>query len=557
MTSKIPGTLFKNSEKAAANSPVKQSQGIHHAQRTSGSFRGSMRDWRPLVSLFNFQNEKERETTEIRVEDLFRNDGVTRSVVNSLTTNVIGKGLTPQSILPYKRLGITAEKAREIQDQIEWLWFEWCENAHYRGQCTFETLQAMAVRSLVRSGEFIHLPIMEKHPRPGCRFRLRIQDIDPRRLRSPISKAFDPTIHDGVEVDETGIPIAYWIYSPKPIVGYLDPLSASEQDFIRYPARLRLGRKGIFHIFKCEEDEQYRGSSALAPILTFLRNFTDSIDNELLGQVIASSFPIFIELENGVESGMPEFVKEEEFSKPEEKRFYQNIDGGGQIMYGNAGEKPQVLENSRPSSNFQTFCTLLLRIIGASLELPYEVISKDFSKTNYSSARAALLEAYRVYDTYRSNIIRQYCQPIFEMVLEESFLSKFISLPCTVSEFYKDKKLWSNTRWVAPARGYIDPVKEVQSQIQLIDAGLMSRSEAIAERGGDFDDVLQRLADEDNMIEKLRPNANLIAKKEEKSFSEPESEDESVENDDLGQNTNDNEQKNGKKTRKNNNNDKS
>ena len=490
-----------------ASAPVKQSHTLPGVSRNSGAFRGALRDWRPLRSIVRGTSDRERELTADRVEDLFRNDGVTRSVVNSMTTNVVGKGLTAQSIIPYKRLGISQDQARDLQDQIEWLWLEWTTDAHYRGQYNFETLQSLAVRSLVRSGEFLHLPVMEKRPRSGCRFRLRIQDVDPRRLRTPYERLQDPRYHDGVEVNETGVPVAYWIMSPAPQVGYVDYSALGPNDYQRYPAVLNFGRKGIFHVFKADEEEQYRGTSALSPVVTFLRNFTDSIDNELLAQVIASSFPIFIELENGT-NDLPDYVKEQDEGPDEERRYYQEVNGG-QIVYGNKGEKPQVLENSRPSSNFQNFCTLLLRMIGASLELPYETITKDFSKTNYSSARAALLEAYRVYEVYRTDLVRQYCQPVFSMVIEEAFLSGLLDLPCTVSGFYRDRTLWTNARWVAPARGYIDPQKETNANIALIEAGLMSRSEAIAERGGDFDDVVQRLADEDAMIKKLRPDAQI------------------------------------------------
>lgn len=526
------------------SAPVRQGYRLTRVQRTSGSYRGSMRDWKPRRNVLRTTETSERELTELRIEDLFRNDPVTRSVVNSLVTNVVGKGLTPQSILPYERLGITVEKARELQDQIEWLFFEWAKDAHYRNQFTFDNLQAMAVRSLVKTGEFIHLPILEKHPRPGCRFRLRLQEIDPRRLKTPFGRMYDPHFHDGIEVDETGIPIAYWIFSPRSQLETVLEETYSEEDFLRYPAILRLGRKGIFHVFSTEEDEQFRGSSALSPVVSFLRNFTDSIDNELLAQVVASSFPIFIALENGVEGGLPDYVKEESFSTEEEKRFYQDVQGGGQILYGNAGEKPEVLENARPSANFQTFCTLLLRMIGASFELPYEAITKDFSKTNYSSARAALLEAYRVYDSYRHNLINQYCQPIFSMVLEEAYLSGFIDLPCTVQEFYRDKSLWTNARWVAPARGYIDPQKEAQANIALLEAGLISRSEIIAERGGDFDEVVQRLADEDKMIKMLRPDASLSVENKENQNSVPNNNENIPENEDSGQNSDENENKN-------------
>lgn len=75
--------------------------------------------------------------------------------------------------------------------------------------------------------------------------------------------------------------------------------------------------------------------------------------------------------------------------------------------------------------------------------------------------------------------------------------------------------MWTNARWTGPARGYVDPLKEVQAQIAAIDAGLMSRSDAIAERGGVFDEVTQRLAEEKTMREEAGLGAPAVQQPEE------------------------------------------
>jgi capsid protein len=55
-------------------------------------------------------------------------------------------------------------------------------------------------------------------------------------------------------------------------------------------------------------------------------------------------------------------------------------------------------------------------------------------------------------------------------------------------------RYWCNARWIGPARGYIDPEKEIKAAIAAIGFGLESRSQNIAERGGDFDEVAEQLA---------------------------------------------------------------
>lgn len=470
---------------------IRQGHPVSSASLDSGAFRGSLKNYLPPRVRTRGMAAFERDLTIARVDDLYGNDGIAKSGVNSIATNVIGTGLTPQSVIPASRLGLPQEAVKDVQDQMEWLWAEWCGQAHYREQLGFEDLQMLGLRSLIRAGEMVHLPVMDE--RPGCRFALRIQDIRPSRLRTPWDKQFDPLLHDGVEVSATGVPLAYWIASPAPSVTMLNDSLYTSGEFRRIPARIG-HRRGLFHIFRPEAEEQFRGVSCLSPAVKFFRHLNDSIDYELMAQVLAASFPVFIGLESGPQA-LPGYVQEEVEGEGEEKRYYQDIPPGG-IMYGNKGEKPEVLESKRPSANFLNFCELVLRILASSLEIPYEVLTKDFSKTTYSSARAALLEAWRVYEVYRSFFVRHYCQPIWMMVQEEAWLRGYLTLPKGAPDLYAALPYWCNTRWIGPARGYIDPTKEIAANIAAIEAGLMSRSEAIAERGGDFDEIAEQLARE-------------------------------------------------------------
>lgn len=479
-------------------SAIRTAQGMPRASHEAGSFRGSLKSWLPPRLLSREGTAWEREVTGLRVEDLYANDGLAKSSVNALGTNVIGAGLVPQSVIPAKRLGISPEQAKDVQDQMEWLWTEWCAKAHYSGRMTFAEMQRLAVLSLIRNGEFLHLPLREK--RPTSRFALCLQDIRPTRLRTPFDRQYDPHLCDGVELSPTGVPVAYWIANPAPSPLSMDTMSYGSGDFRRIPAAVGHW-PGMFHVFRTESEEQHRGVSCLAPVVKFFRHLNDSIDYELMGQVLAAAFPVFIGRENGAQQ-LPGYVTQEMEGDDEEMHYYQDVHPGS-IMYGNKGEKPEVLESKRPSPNFVNFCELVMHIMGSALEIPYEVLTKDFTKTTYSSARAALMEAWRVYELYRNFMVSHYCQIVWEMVQEEAWLRGYLTLPVAAPDFYAGRTYWCNTRWIGPARGYVDPLKEVQGTIMALDAGLMSRSEAIAERGGDFDEICEQLATEKARREEL------------------------------------------------------
>ncbi len=78
---------------------------------------------------------------------------------------------------------------------------------------------------------------------------------------------------------------------------------------------------------------------------------------------------------------------------------------GGSIIPIFPGDKIAPFTPSRPNSAYGSFVENLLRHIGTGLNIPYELLLKDFSKTNYSSARSALLEAWRYFNGRRNGFL--------------------------------------------------------------------------------------------------------------------------------------------------------
>jgi lambda family phage portal protein len=201
---------------------------------------------------------------------------------------------------------------------------------------------------------------------------------------------------------------------------------------------------------------------------------------------------------------LPDYAREEENEESGELSCYEDIKPGT-VMYGNRNEKPHILESSRPSPNFASFSEFVLRAMAASLDMPYEVLAKDFSKTNYSSARAALLEAWRVFTLYRSWLTRHYCQPIWSMVIEEAWLSGLLKFPSGAPDFYDAQSLYTKALWIGPSRGYVDPVKEIGAIVTALENRLTTYSEALAETGRDFDETMDEREEEEIRLAKFTP----------------------------------------------------
>jgi lambda family phage portal protein len=141
----------------------------------------------------------------------------------------------------------------------------------------------------------------------------------------------------------------------------------------------------------------------------------------------------------------------------------------------------------------------IFRAISTGLNLPYEIVAKDFSKTNYSSARAALLEARRYFMVRQAWLARKLCQPAWDMLQEEAFLKN--QLPA--GSFYEKKSDWCRARWIAPGWQWVDLVKEAKSSEMAIDIGISSLADEAASQGKDWEEVLEQRAREAVKVKEL------------------------------------------------------
>ena len=443
---------------------------------------------------------RERSVISARAQDLAANDALAASTIESLGLNVTGTGLRPQSRPHVRALGWDRTQSRDFQNQAEWCWSLWEKHCDCTGRMPFWMIQFLSCRSMVLHGEYLRQVVMLDPVAHGRRFSLALHCLHPSRLYTPSDRETDPRIRDGIECAAEGTPLAYWIENPGDVQATAGGLSSAE--FERIPARMGHW-PAMLHGFVQREEEQFRGVSILAPAMKAFRDLSDYLDYELVGAIVAASFPVFIETPFAMEMpGRAIHAQEEEVER------FQEV-APGQMLYGTAGQKPHVLEANRPGNSFPAFVERIIRMIGASTGLPYEVVAKDFSRTNYSSARAALLEAWRVYKFYQKWLVDGLCQPCWEMVLEEAWLRGMLELP-PGPDFYEAREAITASIWIPPRRGHVDPVKDIQGIAMAREQRMVTLSEAVAELGGDWEEKLEQIAREQEFIEELGLN-NAVA----------------------------------------------
>ena len=453
---------------------------------------GTLSNW--LVSRNTALTEgRERREIADRAEELTANDPHAASTIIGMAVNISGTGFTPQSTPPAEMLGVAPEAVEEFQRQAEWAWHLWSAEADAAGRWPFWGIQYLATWSLLCRGEYFRLPVMLPVKDGGRTFSLALQGVDPLRVYTPTDKAADPWIRDGVGLGPLGEAMDYWVENPKTRQAAMRSGHLGSREFARIKARTG-HRPGVLHGFVPREEEQVRGISVLSPAMKFFKDLSDYLDFELVGAIVAASSPVAIETTNpyGVAGGLTPVP-----GATSEKRYYQELDPG-QVVYLNPNEAIKMLDAKRPGDTFAPFVERVLRAVGAAAGIPYEVVAKDFSKTNYSSARAALLEAWRVFQFYQKWLIDGLCQPSWDMVIEEAWLRGMIELPKGAPDFYAARRAWCRAKWIPPKKGHVDPVKEMRALKDGYDSGFVNLDTIAAELGTDWESlVLQRRRESD------------------------------------------------------------
>ena len=451
-----------------------------------------------------------------RSRDLYMGVPIANGAIKTMRTNVVGRGLHLKPTIDREVIGLTSAQAKKLEKQIEREWALWadCPDCDIERIDTFYELQQLAFMNWLMSGDC--LAVLPVKPRLNQPYDLRVQLIEADRLSSPdYCDTYDNKIVGGVEVDKDGEVIAYHISNQHPL-----SYEVTEQKWTRVEAYgQKIGRRNVLHIMVRERIGQRRGVPFLAPVIESLKQLGRYTDAELIAAVVSGLFTVFIEKEDASsEDAIGSMIPEEEQVDAADETSLEL--GPGAVMDLNPGEKIHDTNPGRPNSNFAMFIEAVCKQIGASLEIPYELLMKCFN-SSYTASKGALEEAWKMFRMYREWISTDFCQPVYEEWLTEAVAKGRIEAP----GFFTDpliKKAYCRAEWNGPAKGILDPLKEVNAAEKRVANGFSTRSsETMEMTGGDFFTNADQLKHEEKLLSEVKrvgkdkqprqPNANPAA----------------------------------------------
>ncbi|MFD5019980.1 phage portal protein [Paenibacillus sp. NPDC058367] len=480
----------------AVQEVLNQGYGDHGASRR----KKALTAWNPVAGDAEEDIHENLDALRSRARDLYMGGSLANGAIKTMRTSIIGTGLRVKPSFDADFLRLSDCQARQLRRQIEREFALWADskNCDASGLHNFYELQQLAFLSWMMSGDaFVLLPLM---PRKHAVYDLRIRLIEADRCSNPLGEGLNDRISSGVEVDSQGMVVAYHFSDKHP--GSARLVSTK---WTRVEVRgTESGRQNLLHLMEAERPEQRRGVPLLAPVIESLKQLDRYTEAELMAAVISGMFTVFIETPEPDETDKFGLGNEDAVDNTTGEPLLNSDNGdlrlgAGAVQFLEPGEKASIANPGRPNAGFDPFVTAILRQVGASLEIPYELLLKHFT-SSYSASRAALLEAWKMFRMRRAWMSADFCQPIYEEWFAEAVIKGRIDAP----GIFDDPllfKAYTKAEWNGPSQGQLDPVKEVNAAVTRINEKLSTRQREAAElTGTEYESNVRQLAYEEKIL---------------------------------------------------------
>lgn len=391
-----------------------------------------------------------------RSRDLCANDVYANVAKRKSVSNIIGEGIQADI---------------KENDQLADLFFAWAESTDcdVTGEHDLSGLQEIIQNTIFESGSVL-VRYRLRRPTRQNPFPLQIQLLEPDHLDVSQDtfgnvKPGQNEIVNGIEFNSLGRPVAYHLFKSHPGDGSKIVVST---DSVRVPA------SEIDHLFRTDRLGQPIGVPWLAPAIVKLHDFKEYENAQLVRQKMAACFMAFMQVPSNSEA-LKRFKNKNingDLIEKVEPALVEMLPPGYEIEFANP---PQV------GNDYEAYSRTTLRGIAAGTGLPYEVLTGDLSKVNFSSARLGWME-------YEKEI-----RKIQKRIYKSKFLPSLWNRFKVYAELLNYDVTKGTIKWIAPKRALIDPEKEIRAIVAEIRAGLVSHSEAVISLGRDSDQVYDEI----------------------------------------------------------------
>jgi lambda family phage portal protein len=406
-----------------------------------------------------------------RSRQLMRDAPYAKRARTIVVNNVIGSGVGMQAQVANTRDSLHTR----INEDIEETWRRWAraDSCHTGGTLAFADLERAAMAEVFTAGEVF----IRKHYRKfgNSKVPLGLELVEAERIADEFSfpNAGNATTKLGIDVDEFGRPTHYWVRAIHP--GELKFTAEQSSKLERVPAA------DIIHLRVVDRWPQSRGEPWLHNVLRKLDDMAEYSAAECLAARMSANF--FATIESPDED--PTATE-----KQSDGTRQVNIEPGviEQLL---PGDELKFHAPNRPNTALDPFMRAMLREVAAGIGVSYESLSRDYSQSNYSSSRLALLDDRDVWRVLQQWWIRSFREPLLRDWMQQAVLARAIG-SISLEGWAQDQERFLTVTWKLRGWSWVDPTKEVEAYKEAIKAGLTSTTRVIAMTadGADIEDIV-------------------------------------------------------------------
>lgn len=384
---------------------------------------------------------------------------------------------------PDAQLEIDADELHKLNQKLEKLFDRWAYDSNrfsMDGSLSFDLFQQTIEKIRVSDGEaFIRI-----HNVNGT---IKIEIIDAARLTQLNNQWLDNGnyISNGIEFDKYHKPVNYYFCIYNPITYTYDATS-----FEIIPA------SEICHYFIADAMGQERGVPDMVSttkIMDDLKNFTEAA---LVAKRVSASSMAFI-TNNNNDTDQVELVAGEDDSATKYTEF---LEPGAVFELG----KNQDIKTVNPQAGVDRigeFTDELLNQISMGLNVTKQSLMGSTADASFSAAKLAERLQSTTFRTRTNVMINKVLKPIYLAWLKNEMLTNN-----TLGLSFADFDDLVCARYIPQKPISLDPLKDIQAEVAMIDAGLKSKTQVISEMGGDPRIVLEEIEKEKQQNKEVDSN---------------------------------------------------
>ncbi len=491
--------------------------------------------WSPPLQSADADILPDKQIGDGRIRSLMADDAYVQGVARLRKDNVVGHQflLNARPATGYlTRIDPTLDEVweEEFQQEIEEIFDLWAESPDNwidsKRQNSFTEMIRLMIGVHLAGGEVL---ATAEWDREGFgEFKTVINMIDLDRLSTDPEHRNDQNVRAGVRFDSRGRPIAYQIREGHPSdVRWLSNYQLPQ--WREHPVRTKWGRLQVIHIKEDMRVDQTRGFSDLITSVKASKmahrwrdlNLQHAVMQSLFAGAITSELPaeqVFAQLGGGeispdavakaINSYATGYLSQIADYTGNSRALQMD---GVRLPHLFPGTKLDLMAPGKGGPLGTDFERSLNMYQSVAAGVSYEQFTHDYSKTNYSSARAGEGNTWKFMQALKRLIAERGANSIYRLFVEEAVnQGKLTTLPKEKAPLlYSNKRLnmafsaLCRADWIGAARGQIDELKETEAAILRIDNGLSTREEELARLGKDWRRVYRQLAREKREEERL------------------------------------------------------